>query len=116
MKRVLIVEDEERIRAIYSQLLREQGMEVIEAADAWEGTDAIILEKLDLVLLDLNLPQIDGKDFFTVVHEHDPEIKIMVASVYPIEKQKSLVPQAVDYFDKSQGSEVLLQKIRKILF
>lgn len=38
-----------------------------------------------------------------------------MASVYPVDKQKSIITDATDYYDKSQGAEVLLTKIKKAL-
>ena len=115
MKKVLIIEDKPRIRKIYSAMLQMSGIEALEANDAWEAADAIIFENVDLILLDLNPPEIDGSNLFRIVQEHNPNIKIMIASVYPIEKQKEMAPAAIDYFDKSQGSHVLLEKVNYLL-
>ena len=115
MKKVLIVEDEPRIRSMYCDLLTTCGMEVREASNAWEAADTLISEKLDLVLLDLKLPCIDGKDFFDMIREHDPNMKIIISSVQPIEKQKQLVPGALAYFDKSHGTYALLEKVNDVL-
>ncbi len=114
-KRILIVEDEKRMREIYSRLLRAVGVEVVEAADAWEATEVLIREKVDLVLLDLRMAEVDGKEMFEVIQELNPDLKIIISSVYSIDKQKKMVPSAQDYFDKSQGSFILLEKIHSVL-
>ena len=59
-ERVLIVEDEAAIREILSELLRDAGYEVDEAADGLEGVEKFRTGDYSLVLLDLMLPGLDG--------------------------------------------------------
>lgn len=59
-KRILIIEDETNIRAMYSDILRESGYEVIEEAEGKEGLDSIMNTEWDLLLLDIMLPRLDG--------------------------------------------------------
>lgn len=116
MKHILIIDDDTKIRSIYKRFLTDEGFEVIEAADAQEGTFKMIriYQPVDLVLLDINMPEIDGRYMRKVISEWDPHLKIIVSSVYPLEEQKQMIPHAADYFDKSQGTDVLLKKINKI--
>lgn len=60
MNRILIIEDDPLIADVYSQKLREQGFAVNVAADGRAGLEMVHEQKVDLVLLDLLLPQIDG--------------------------------------------------------
>jgi CheY-like chemotaxis protein len=60
MKQILIVEDDSLVADVYSQKLREQGFAVNVAADGRAGLEMFHERKVDLVLLDLLLPQIDG--------------------------------------------------------
>ena len=59
-KVVLLVEDNEDNRSIYSTLLRHVGYEVIEAADGQAAIESILDRKPDLILLDISIPKIDG--------------------------------------------------------
>ena len=111
MKKVLIVEDEQRMREILFKWLKVGGLDVIAAANAEEATDILIRERIDLVLLDIKMPTVDGKYFFEVIQEYDPQIKVIVTSVYPVDIQQELIPKAEAYFDKSQGPIVLIEKI-----
>ncbi len=110
-KKILIIDDEERIRAIYKWLLEESGLTVTEAANAEEATRVMITEKVDLILLDINMPQVNGKTMFEVIQEYDPRLKVIVSSVYPVDVQRKMIPHAFDYHDKSEGSSSLLDKI-----
>jgi two-component system, cell cycle response regulator DivK len=59
-KRILIVEDQEDNRVIMRDLLRSAGYELIEAVDGQEGVQLAQSERPDLILMDIQLPIIDG--------------------------------------------------------
>ena len=115
MKRILIVEDEQAMRDMYSRLLRSVGWKVVDVGDARGATNILIRKELDLILLDINIPEVDGQQMFEVIKEYDSNLKIIICSVYPIDKQKRMIPQATDYYDKSQGPFVLLTKVYNAL-
>jgi two-component system cell cycle response regulator DivK len=60
MKRILIVEDQEDLRAILRDLLSASGYEVIEAVDGAEAVAKAQAEHPDLILMDIQLPVLDG--------------------------------------------------------
>jgi len=59
-KRILIIEDETNIRAMYADVLRESGYDVLEAAEGKAGLNEVINGDWDLLLLDIMLPKLDG--------------------------------------------------------
>jgi two-component system response regulator ResD len=59
-KRILVVEDEERIRKIIGIIIRGEDIEIDEAVDGKEALDKVLNEKYHLVILDLMIPEIDG--------------------------------------------------------
>lgn len=115
MKRLLIVDDERRITDLYQRLFEAAGMKVFSANTAERASFLLFSEPVDLVLLDINMPLIDGKAVYDVIQEFDPEKKVIVISVYPIKRQKELIPNALDYYDKSEGAIGLLEKVKAIL-
>ncbi|MBN2372935.1 response regulator [bacterium] len=115
MKRILVLDDEERIRNIYKKLLTLEGYEVIEAATAMHAHEILKREPVDLILLDIKMPKVDGSIMYDVIEQFHSRLKVIVSSVYPLEVQKRVVPRACDYYDKSEGNEVLLSKIRNCL-
>lgn len=115
MKRVLIIEDEQRIIDIYLRLLVTAGFIVRCANNAQAATSILVREDIDLVLLDLKLPKVGGQRIFEIIEEYNPKVKVIVSSVYPIEKQKELVPRAENYYDKSEGPMNLLTKVNSAL-
>jgi DNA-binding response OmpR family regulator len=75
-KKILIVEDDAYIRDAYAEILRGEGFEVITAENGQVGLDAVKDYKPNLVLLDLMLPIIDGKQLLHAVREI-PEFKTL---------------------------------------
>lgn len=114
--KIMVVDDEEKIRSIYKRLLALQHYDVVEAKD-WEAAAKLLVNQpnIRVVLLDINMPVVDGSALYEVIRRHYPAMKIIVTSVYPLEDQRRLVLQADDYYDKSYGTDVLLEKIKNVL-
>ncbi|MDI6759043.1 MAG: hypothetical protein QMD94_05175 [Candidatus Omnitrophota bacterium] len=68
-----------------------------------------------MTLLDINMPEIDGKVMYEVIREYDRNMKIIVSSVYPIEEQVQSILGASAYHNKSQGVDILVAKIKEVL-
>ncbi len=60
MKTVLLIEDETNIRAMYSEILKEDGFEVVEASEGEQGISLVENSNWDILLLDIMLPKLDG--------------------------------------------------------
>ncbi|MBP7110699.1 MAG: response regulator, partial [Firmicutes bacterium] len=60
MDRILIIEDDRHIRELLPRYFTREGLEMEAAATGYEGLDIIYARKPSLVLLDVNLPDIDG--------------------------------------------------------
>ena len=59
-KKLLIVEDEQDIRELYAEILRDEGYEVTEAWDGEVGLKTALSGRFDIILLDVMLPKVDG--------------------------------------------------------
>ena len=62
-KRILIVDDAALVRTYYRSAIEECGFEVEEALNGLEGLEKILLQAFDLVIVDINMPQMDGITF-----------------------------------------------------
>jgi len=71
---VLIVEDDASVRASIADLLRLQDYNVIEAADGVEGLDLLRRESIDVILLDLRMPRLDGPGVLEALVDPPPVI------------------------------------------
>ncbi|MBI5696803.1 MAG: sigma-54-dependent Fis family transcriptional regulator [Nitrospirae bacterium] len=75
---ILIIDDEPGIRFAFSQYLEAVGHSVKAAADRNEAGDALLRERFDAVLLDINLPDVNGLDLLTELRAGYPEMAIVV--------------------------------------
>jgi len=116
MTRILVVDDEPQIRRTLATNLRAGGFDV-ELAETGEAALAIIAAKpLDLVLLDLGLPGIDGIQVITAVRRTN-DLPIVVLSVRDLESEKvrALDAGADDYVTKPFGIDELFARVRAAL-
>ena len=77
--RILLVDDEQKIRRVLGNALRAEGHEVLEAATGKEALRAMD-KGADLIITDLGLPDMDGRRLILEVRERQPGIRIVVAS------------------------------------
>ena len=80
---VLLVDDEESVRLVGVEMLKELGFTVITANDGWEAV-ALFRQTLGiaLVILDLTMPNLDGEQCFRELRQIQPDIKIIMSSGY----------------------------------
>ena len=112
---VLVVDDEKKIRSVYAKMMQRQGFHVMEAASIAEAYDRLLDRPADLVLLDINLPEVDGTLFYDIANTFCRKAKFIVTSVYPLEDQKKRVPGADDYYDKSDSLQKLIAKVNRLM-
>ena len=115
MKTILIVDDEAKIRSIYDRFLTDEGFKVIQAPDVCQAYEVLKNQAVDLVLLDIRMPEVDGSELYDIMQLFHREIKVVVTSAYPLVKQQKMIMDASGYYDKSQGIDSLLVKIKKVL-
>jgi DNA-binding response OmpR family regulator len=118
---VLIVEDEPRIAGFLAKGLRRQGYEV---HCVYTGAEAIELAggetdgpPIDLVVLDLGLPDIDGLDVMRALRERGSEVPILVltARTEASDRAEALRLGAVEYLPKPQPFPNFLDRVRASL-
>jgi len=114
--RILVIDDEAQIRRFLRVALDAHGYEVLEAGTAREGEGKAATERPDLVILDLGLPDMDGKAVVARIREWS-QVPILVLSVRQDEAEKvqALDAGAQDYVVKPFGIKELLARIRTLL-
>ena len=117
MRNILIVEDESSMRKKYREVLRPEGFKVFQARDAVEVANMLMRESstLDLIILDINIKELDGRDIFDIIDQYNPSLPILVSSVHPLQDQRLKIPRATDWHNKSDGDTIFLKKVKKIL-
>lgn len=76
--RALIVDDEEYIRLVLEQALREEGCQVSTAISGQAGIDALTSSTFDAVITDLRMPGVNGRDLLKWVKEHQPDVDVLM--------------------------------------
>ncbi|MBN8217604.1 MAG: response regulator [Spirochaetes bacterium] len=101
---ILVIDDEEPVRLLCRSMLEHSGYRVLTAADGREGVDLLRAgsSRVDGVLLDLTMPQMDGVRAFAELRRIRPEVKILVTSGY---SEQEVVRQF-----QGRGHEAFLQK------
>lgn len=115
-KKILIIEDDKSIRTFIVMSLIGENYICLEATKGTEGIDIFKKEKLDLILLDLGLPDIDGNDVLKYIRkESDVPIIVVSARGRDDEKVYALDLGADDYLTKPFSLNELLARIRVVL-
>lgn len=114
--KILIIEDDKSIRTFIVMSLTGENYTCLEAANGTEGIEIFKKEKLNLILLDLGLPDIDGNDVLKYIRkESDIPIIIVSARGKDDEKVYALDAGADDYLTKPFSLNELLARIRVVL-
>jgi two-component system cell cycle response regulator DivK len=118
-RRILIVEDQEDNRRILRDLLTSVGYELIEATDGLAGVERATSERPDLILMDIQLPGIDGYEATRRI-KANPELSktpIIAVTSYALsgDDQKAFSAGCDGYVTKPYSPRMLLAKIREYL-
>lgn len=115
-KKVLVVDDEERLRMLLQSYLRQEGFEVVTATNGREALYTARHEQPDLIILDLMMPEMDG---FSFMHAHTKEantpVIILTAKLDEQEKVLGLELGADDYMTKPFSLRELTARVRAVL-
>ena len=115
MKKILIVEDEKIIRNELKTLLENSGYEVITIENFDNPKEDIIKSKADLVLLDINIPKVNGEILLKEIRKESNIPVIMVTSrVGEVDEVLSISYGADDYITKPYNPTILLLRIQNI--
>lgn len=118
-KLILVVEDQEDNRRILRDLLTNSGYDVIEAVNGLEGVNSVETHRPDLILMDIQLPGIDGYEATRRIksNTHLKKIPIIVVTSYALsgDDLKAFEAGCDAYVTKPFSPRKLLAKIRKYL-
>lgn len=114
-KKILIIDDEPMIVESVSYNLRQEGYEVITANHGDEGLKLAESEKVDLILLDLMLPGMNGLDICRAIRQHsEVPIIILTAKEAEIDRVLGLELGADDYVTKPFSIRELIARVRSV--
>jgi len=101
MKKILLVDDEESIHLLYREELEEEGYEVHSALSGGEALERFEGIAPDLVILDINMPDMNGIEVLRKLKERRPELPVILSTAYHEYKQDLAAWASDDYIVKS---------------
>jgi len=119
MKRILVVEDNEKNMYLISFILKKNNYEVIEARNGKDGVKLAIKEKPDLIIMDIQLPDVDGMEATKKIKESEEagNIPIIAFTSYAMagDREKALSAGFVEYIEKPINLKAFIADIEKHL-
>src|ERR1700712_605975 len=115
--KLLIIDDEERLRKLLARILQLESYEVFEAATAKEGLTKLKNEAIDVVLSDVKLPDMNGIDLTKQIKIEHPAIEIIVLTAYGTinDGVTAIKNGAFDYITKGDDNEKIIPLISKAM-
>jgi two-component system, cell cycle response regulator DivK len=118
-KRILVVEDDRLSLIVLRQLLTAQGYEILHSSEGWDGINRARNEQPDLIVMDINLPDISGLDATLLLKKDDQTKNIPIiavtAFVTPADKANALRSGCDAYIAKPVNMSNLLGTVETFL-
>jgi CheY-like chemotaxis protein len=116
---ILLVDDEPMVRELGTEILRSYGYRIIDAADGLEALEIYESKRaeIDLVILDLLMPKISGKETFERLRQMDSTVAILICSGYSAREDDSnpLISKDIPLVHKPFQPERLVHAVRQVL-
>lgn len=115
MEKILVIDDDDQLRISFSKILRQEGYEVVSAASGEAGLDIAEKTDLDLVILDVCLPGMDGIDTFKAIREKDAKLPVIVITAFGTTETaiEAIKSGAYDYLLKPFDVPEMLNLVRQ---
>ncbi len=118
-RRILVVDDASLVRLYYRDALERAGFQVDEALNGLEALEKLLLEPADLLIVDVNMPKMDGLTFLKALRRHDSPIAAIPALVTsteagPQDFEAARAAGANFYLTKPVTQETLADYVRML--
>lgn len=119
MFRILVVEDDKNTRRLMEAVLSQNGYEPVPACDGVEALDILDKKHIDLILLDIMMPRMDGYEFTEIIRDNpalgDIPILMVTAKETPADKKKGFIIGTDDYMVKPVDEDEMILRIAALL-
>lgn len=117
MFHILVVDDDKHTRMLLKAILENANYTVITANDGLEALDALEKQHIDLVVLDIMMPNMDGYEFTKTIRQTDNALPILMvtAKQLPQDEKRGFLVGTDDYITKPIDEEKLLLRIKALL-
>jgi len=115
--KLLIIDDEERLRKLLSRIMQLEGYEVFEAATAKDGLKKLEQETIEVIISDVKLPDINGIELTKKIKANWPASEIIVLTAYGTisDGVKAIKNGAFDYITKGDDNEKIIPLVSKAM-
>lgn len=117
MFRILVVDDDKNTRLLLRTVLEAENYTVVTAGNGEEALEIMDREHIDLVVLDIMMPRLDGYEFTKEIRNVDDNLPILMVSArqLPADKHKGFLVGTDDYMTKPIDEEEMLLRIKALL-
>jgi CheY-like chemotaxis protein len=115
VKTVLVVDDEPVLRTIVREILHEEGYAVIEAADGRVIPEILARQRPDLVLMDVMMPGVDGREAYRQLRSHPEHRDIPVVMMSAAIKPHGLDPSIAGFVAKPFDISDLIELVTRLI-
>jgi len=115
MKRILLIDDEDKLRLLLARVIAGEGYEVYQAADARSGLQMIENQEIDIVLSDVRLPDGNGVELVKTIKSMRPAIEVIIMTAFGkiADGIQAMKNGAVDYIVKGDDNDKILPLLAK---
>lgn len=117
MIKILVVEDDKHVRKLMNAVLKREGYEVLTAENGIQALEVLEVQHIDLIILDIMMPEMDGYEFAEELKNANNTIPILMATAkqLPEDKKKGFRLGTDDYMTKPVDTEEMLLRIQALL-
>ena len=117
MGKILIIDDEEKIRTLLSRIISLEGFDVIQASDLRNGKKRLEMSDIDVVICDVKLPDGSGVEFSKIIKDKYPSLEIILLTAYGnIEDGVQAIKNgAFDYITKGDDNNKIIPLVYRAL-
>lgn len=114
--KILIADDEKDIRTLVKMTLEKKGYTVYEASDGIEALEILLQESMDMAILDVLMPELDGFSLLRQIRKRSNlPVMFLTAKIDEMDKVKGLELGADDYLEKPFGMKELVARVEAAL-
>ena len=115
MRKILLVDDEESIQIVYREEFEDEGYQVISALDGTSGLEKFKQEEPDLVILDIQMPGMNGVEVLRQMKMLCPSVPVVLSSAYQEFKRDLGTWASDEYVVKSGNLDELKATVKRLL-
>lgn len=117
MKKILVIEDNENNLYLIRFILQKSGFEVLDAKNGLDGVEAATTNEVDIIIMDIQLPDIDGLEATRRIRAAGITLPIVALTSYalPGDREKALEAGCTGYLTKPINPETVVTEIQSYL-